>query len=477
MRYEQRTRQVARQKMGAKLIAAGRILEMSSLELLDRVEQELATNPALELAEESVCPVCRYPLRAGACLNCGFGRGTRQPSEALARFLAEPPLPRPRAEAPEEEVEEPYLRAETPFTLQEHLRLQARASLPAADYGIAEYLIANINDRGLLECDVEEAARDLGVPIERVSAVLESVQGFEPAGVGARTPQQALLIQLAQLQEENGGGNGCVERLLRDHFQDLATQSYTRIARALGVSRQEVDAAAEFIRSNLDPYPGRQFRAFWQSQPKNPQAIPRPDVIISRQVDQYLVEVMESSDFVLRISESYRELQRALAGQKRGWMQADWRQAVEAVKRADWFIQSIKMRRRTLQTVTEAIVELQQPFLDTGQEEKLRPLTQAKLAQIVHKHESTISRALANKFVLLPPPASRIISYDRFFTASLSAKSVISQLVQRESPYRPLTDRQICQVLATRGIKVARRTVAKYRLALNIPSSEQRGRR
>lgn len=477
MRYEQRGRQVARQKMGAKLIAAGRILEMSSPELLDRIEQELATNPALELAEASVCPVCRSSLRAGACLNCGLGGGERQQSEALAQYLAEPPLPRPRAEAPEEDAEEPYLRAETPFTLQEHLRLQARASLPAADYDIADYLVANINDRGLLECDVGEAARDLGVPGERVSAVLASVQGFEPAGVGARTPQQALLIQLEQLQEENGGGNGCVERVLRDHFQELATQSYTKIARALGVSRQEVEAAAAFIRSNLDPYPGRQFRAFWQSQPKNPQAIPRPDVIISRRVDQYAVEVVESSDFLLRISESYRELQRALVGQKRGWVQPDWRQAIEAVKRADWFIQSIKMRRRTLQTVTEAIVELQQPFLDTGQEEKLRPLTQAKLAQIVHKHESTISRALASKFVLLPPPASRIVSYDRFFTPSLSAKSVISQLVQRESPYRPLTDRQICQVLASRGIKVARRTVAKYRLALNIPSSEQRGRR
>jgi len=477
MRYEQRGRQVARQKMGAKLIAAGRILEMSSLELLDRIDQELSTNPALEVAEESICPVCRCSLRQGTCLNCGLGRLERQQSEALAQYLAEPPLPRPRAEAAEEETEDPYLRAETPFTLREHLRLQARAALPAADYGIADYLIANINDRGLLECDPEEAARDLGVAADRVGGVLAAIQGFEPAGVGARTPQQALLIQLKQLREENGGGDGCAERLLRDHWHDLATHSYSKIAHALGVSHSEVEAAAHFIRSNLDPYPGRQFRAFWQHQPKNPQAIPRTDVIITRQVDQYLVEVVESSDFVLRISESYRELQRALAGQRRGWIQPEWKQAVEYMKRADWFIQSIKMRRRTLQTVTEAIVQLQQPFLDTGQEDKLRPLTQAKLARIVGKHESTVSRALASKFVLLPPPANKIVGYDRFFTPSLGAKSVISQLVMRESPYRPLTDRQICQVLASRGFKVARRTVAKYRMALNIPSSEQRGRR
>jgi RNA polymerase sigma-54 factor len=294
--------------------------------------------------------------------------------------------------------------------------------------------------------------------------------------VGARAPQEALLIQLRQLQD-NGDRNHCAERVLREHWHDLATQAYAKIARALGVSRAEVEAAAEFIRSNLDPYPGRQFRAFWQHQPKNPQAMPRPDVLITRQVDQYVVEVVESSDFVLRISESYRELQRSLARQKRGWMQPDWKHAVDSLKRADWFIQSIKMRRRTLQTVTETIVQIQQPFLDTGQEEKLKPLTQAKLARTVGKHESTISRALANKFVLLPPPADRVIGYDRFFTPSLSAKSVISQLVQRESPYRPLTDRQICQILGSRGFKLARRTVAKYRQALNIPSSEQRGRR
>jgi RNA polymerase sigma-54 factor len=463
--------------MGAKLIAAGRILEMSSLELMDRIEQELAANPALEMAWESVCPVCRCALRGGVCLNCGHGRSERQQAEALAQYLSEPPLPRPRVETTEEEVEDPYLRAEMPFTLAEHLRMQARSLLPAHDYHIADYLIANIDDRGLLDCDLAEAARDLGVPGERVQAVLAAVQGFEPAGVGARSPQEALLIQLKQLQQENGHGNGCAERMLRDHWHNLAAHSYGKIARALGVARSEVEAAAEFIRANLDPYPGRQFRAFWQNQPKNPNALPRADVIITRNVDEYVVEVVESSDFVLRASESYRELQRGFARQRRAWVQPDWQHALDCLRRADWFIQSLRMRRRTLQMVTEAIVAIQRPFLDTGQEDRLKPLTQAKLAQLVGKHESTISRALANKFVLLPPPADKIVGYDRFFTPSLSVKSVISQLVQRESPYRPLTDRQICQILETRGFTVARRTVAKYRLALNIPSSEQRGRR
>lgn len=477
MRYEQRTTQAARQKMGAKLIAAGRILEMSSLELTDRIDQELAANPALELAEESVCPACHCSMRNGVCLNCGSRRVEGNNGDVVGEALAaELPLYRVRPEPVDDDVEDPYMRAESPVTLQEHLRYQAHATLTDEDYPLADYLIANIDDRGLLDGTLEDAARDANVPLERLERVLQTIQGFEPAGVGARSPQEALLIQVRQLQQEHPD-HGHAESIIRDHWQELAARAYGRIARALNVSRAEVEQTVEFIRANLDPYPGRQFRMFWENQPKNPDAVRRPDVIIRRDVDQYVIEVVESSDFVLRISESYRELQRRLADQKRGWVPPDWRHAVDSLKRADWFVQSIRMRRRTLQTVTEAIVAVQQPFLDTGLEEQLRPLTRAKLAAAVGKHESTISRALANKYVLLPPPASRIINYDRFFTPALSVKSIIGQLVQRESPYRPLTDRQICQILDTRGVRIARRTVAKYRLALNIPSSEQRGRR
>jgi RNA polymerase sigma-54 factor len=477
MRYEQQARQVTRQKMGAKLIAAGRILEMSSLELGDRVDEELATNPALELTDDALCPVCHGSTRGGSCLNCGLDRAQRSDADALARYLAEPPLPRTRAEARDDDLEDPYLRAEMPVTLQAHLQMQGRAALPDDDHRACDYLIANINDHGLLDCDPQEAAREVGLPVERIERILGVIQAFEPAGVGARTSQQALLIQLRQLQDDGADG-GCAELVIRHHWNDLANQAHGKIARALRVPRSEVEQAVDFIRTNLDPYPGRQFRSFWQNLPQNPQAISRPDVIIRRNVEQYVVEVVESCDFVLRISESYRELQRMLVRQKRiHRVPPEWRHTVDALKRADWFIQSLRMRRRTLQTVTEAIVEVQQPFFDTGLEENLRPLTRARLARTVGKHESTVSRALANKFVLLPPPANTIVGYDRFFTPALSVKSVIGQLVQRESPYRPLTDRQICQILHSRGFKVARRTVAKYRLALQIPSSEQRGRR
>jgi RNA polymerase sigma-54 factor len=177
------------------------------------------------------------------------------------------------------------------------------------------------------------------------------------------------------------------------------------------------------------------------------------------------------------VSESYRRLHRMLMRQGRSDSRNGWKQAVDQLRRADWFIQSIRMRRRTLQQVAEAVVEIHRPFLDTGLQEKLRPLTRAKVALLLGKHESTISRATANKYVFLPSPSSRVVGFDIFFKPSLSPKSIIEDIIRRESAGSPLTDMQICQLLSTRGFNIARRTVAKYRLALRIPSSEQRGRR
>lgn len=461
-----------RQKMGAKLIAAGAILEMSSVELQLRVREEIATNPALEIVDEQLCPVCREPVRDGTCLNCGFSRPERYSPEVLALAYEDRPLT--RQAAPEEEDYDPFARVEHPVSLQDHLRLQVRTVIQHEDLLLAEYLIANINEKGLIEGDLEEAAGALGTTLERVENTLAAIQTLDPPGVGSRTSQQALLAQLTQL-EERGVRDSFARAIIESHWQELADHAYSRIAKALKVSSDAVQASVEFIRHNLDPYPGRDFRVSWDNQPGNSQAIQRPDAIIRRQEADYAVDIPDHPDFALRVSDAYRKLHRRLLREGKPWQDVEWQQALDHLRRADWFIQSIYMRRRTLQAVTEAIVEHQTPFLDTGQQERLRPLTRARLAQILDKHESTISRATANKFVLLPSPSNRILPYEFFFTPSLSAKSIIENVVRRESPTAPLTDAQICQVLTTRGFSLARRTVAKYRLALRIPSSAQRG--
>ena len=474
MRLQQRTRRATktRQKMGAKLIAAGAVLQMSADELRGHIEQELSTNPALELSMEAICPACRSVLLGGTCRNCGLGRT----QDSARQAAGDGPLPSLSPPPSPDESYDPFARAETPYDLQEHLRLQARLALDKALQPIGDYLIANIDDRGLLECDVAEVAATVGASPERVEEVIGVIQTFEPAGVGSRTPRESLLTQLAQLTED-GKGDSLAYEMVRDHWHELANHAYSRIARALRRPVEEIEQSAEFIRTRLDPYPGRQFRAFWDSKPRNPEAIQRADVVIRRDTDTYTVEIADRVDSALRISDAYRHLHRRLLRENRGWGTTQSQNAIDLLKRAEWFIQSIRMRYRTLRQVTESIVEVQRPFLDTGLEEKLRPLTRARLAQTLGKHESTISRAISNKYVLLPDPSSRIVGYDIFLTPSLSVKSIIADLIRRESPNRPLTDQQICQVLAQRGCRIARRTVAKYRLALQIPSSEQRGRK
>ena len=464
-----------RQKMGAKLIAAGTILEMSSVELQSRISEELATNPALEILEDMVCPVCRHPLRDGDCPNCGLSRAERYNPEVWLATLDDRP-PAQQAETVDQEREDLYSRVEFPMTLREHLRLQARIAVSKSDYPTAEYLIDNVDEKGLLDCDLDEVAGVLGVDRSCVDRVLQMLQSLDPPGVASTSSQQGLLIQLAQLADQ-GITDQHAETIIKDHWRDLADHAYSKIAKALRVAPEVVDKSVEFIRHNLDPYPGRQFRVSWQNRPRSADAIQRPDAIIRRQGADYAVEVVESPDFVLRVSESYRRLHKMLMRQSGSDSQGTWRQAIDQLRRADWFIQSIRMRRRTLQEVTEAVVEIQRPFLDTGLQEKLRPLTRAKVSQALGKHESTISRATANKYVFLPSPSNRVVGFDFFFKPSLSPKSIIEDIIRRESAERPLTDMQICQLLATRGFSVARRTVAKYRLALRIPSSEQRGRR
>jgi len=464
MRYEQAARQVTRQRMGAKLIAAGAILEMSSLQLQERIEQELANNPALELAEELVCPVCHALLGQGRCPNCGYPSYTAPPAADLP--FVEP------AREPAEEEEDLFARVELPTTLRDHLRLQAHLALPKQDYPAAAYLIANTNDRGLLDSSLEDLALEARVTLPDLERVQAALQMLDPVGVCSRDSRQALLVQLRQLALEQPVPP-LAGRIVEELWQALGSHAYTRIAHDLAAPLAQVEQAVEFIRTNLNPYPGNQFRVAWHSLPGNPQALGRPDVVIHRNLDEYVVEVLESNDYLLRISESYHALRREQARR----ISESWEHALDCLRRAEWFLHSIRMRRRTLQQVTECIVAEQHPYLDTGSEERLQPLTRAHVAETLGKHESTVSRTISGKFVLLPPPSSRVVPLDHFFAPALGIKSEIESLILRESAERPLTDAQICQILSTRGHRIARRTVAKYRLALRIPSSEQRGRR
>jgi RNA polymerase sigma-54 factor len=467
MRQDQVLSQRLRQKADFRLIAANQILQKGVGNLQQAIQEELSNNPALELQTEQLCPTCGFPLRKGECRFCSKLAFIAEGKESGDQLSIYTPLPKDKSsQGTRPEVSE----LEASISLAEHLRAQAQAALPTQDYPIADYLIANIDDKGLLQCELEEVAQELKRPLEKVGQVLSVLQGLDPLGVGARDPQEALLVQLSHLAVEQAV-DPRAEEIIRTCWNDLANHRYEKIARKLHCEVKEVEKAVAFILNHLSPYPASGFL----SRGQNPQEsnVRWPDLVIHREKDDYRVEVVESFESELRISDAFLKLRQSLSGTlPRTGKEAA---ALESLRRACFFLSCLKMRKKTLEEVGRAVVRLQQGFLDTGLEEHLRPLTRAKVGSLLGKHESTISRAVADKFVLLP--SQQLIPFEKFFARSAGPKSIIRDLIQREARNRTLTDQQIAQILASRGYPVARRTVTKYRLALRIPSSNQRRRR
>jgi RNA polymerase sigma-54 factor len=464
MRQDQSLRQSVRQKADFRLIAANQVLQKGSLTLRQLIQEELSSNPALELATDMLCPSCGFPLTQGKCRFCDGLLGMSAESK---ESLEPPPVSssfekwKDKGTGEQGEIGE----IAAPVSLADHLREQARSYLPAEDHAIADYLIANIGDKGLLECDPSEVCDELGLSLEHLKRVLSVLQSLDPPGVGAASSQEALLIQIRQLAKE-GEVDPWAEKIVHSCWEDLAFHRYQRIADFLGCKVEDVRKSAEFIRDNLNPYPASAFNE--QNRP-DAEAIRWPDVVIHREKADYEVEVIESYESELRISDSFLRLRGALA--KTRSPSEDTVVALEALRRACFFLACLRMRKKTLQEVAECVVRLQRGYLDTGMEEHLRPLTRAKVAALLGKHESTVSRAVSDKFVLLP--SQQLIPFERFFSPSAAPKRIILELISREGE-KPLTDRQISRILESRGYRVARRTVAKYRQALRIPSSAQR---
>ncbi|MDH4209278.1 MAG: hypothetical protein OEV76_10420, partial [Anaerolineae bacterium] len=198
----------------------------------------------------------------------------------------------------------------------------------------------------------------------------------------------------------------------------------------------------------------------------------RPDVLIRRDLGDYAVEVIRPFDFDVKVSEAYRRL--SLTARNGDGDSPEHRLALDQCRRATWLLHSLAMREQTLREIAEQVVVVQRPFLDTESDQKMKRLTRTEVAQRIGKHVSTVSRAISGKFVLLP--SGNLVAFGKFFAAAVAPKTVVAELLSNEDPDRPLTDEQICRILRVRGFQIARRTVAKYRLALRLPSSVQRGR-
>ncbi|RMH18372.1 MAG: RNA polymerase sigma-54 factor [Acidobacteria bacterium] len=307
-----------------------------------------------------------------------------------------------------------------------------------------------------------------GYPRHEVEAALELVRSFDPPGVASRDLQECLLRQLDARGEPE---DSLARRLIADKWPELKRRKFEAIARSFGVALEDLRPAVELVRS-LETRPGRAYNN------ERTQYV-EPDVYVVKVGDQYVVQLNDDGLPRLRVSRAYRRL---LKEMRREGRQADAQQFLkEKMRSAMWLIKSLDQRQRTIYKVTQSIVQQQRAFLDHGIEH-LRPMVLRDVAEDINMHESTVSRVVSNKYVhtprgLIPLKFFFHSGIDREYggdISSLTVKRKIQQLVQEEDPKKPLSDSELMRILKREGIQIARRTVAKYRDELRIPSSTER---
>ncbi|MBE6032755.1 MAG: RNA polymerase factor sigma-54 [Clostridiales bacterium] len=353
-------------------------------------------------------------------------------------------------------------------TLSEHLLFQLQfISMKPIYRQASRYIVEALDPNGYLTIPVAEIAARFDMTEKQAAKALSIVQSLEPAGVGARNLKECLLIQLAAKEEDTPAAR----QVVMEHLEDLAGNRLSHIAKSLGISIKEAQSISDVIKS-LEPKPGRQFGSFAE----NRYII--PDVTVEKVEGEYVVTVNENNTPRLMVSSYYQKM---LAESERDSQISKF--LSERLNSAMWLIKSIEQRRQTIYNVASAIVQYQKDFLDEGTK-YLRTLTLKQIADEVGIHESTVSRSINGKYMQTP---RGLFEIKYFFTsgvtgvsgegvASESVKTILKELTDNEDPRAPLSDQAMVEILAQKGINISRRTVAKYRDEMGMPSSSKRKR-
>ena len=358
-------------------------------------------------------------------------------------------------------------------TLQEHLRWQMQLT-PFSDNDllIADAIIDAIDDDGFLRTSIEDLHQilpeDMEIELDEVEAVLHRVQNFDPPGVGARTVQESLILQLKQILNESDE-NHVAFKLVSEYFDLLANRDFNQLMRKLGIDEEELKALITIIQS-LNPRPGSQITAS-----KAEYIV--PDVFVRKVKGKWKVELNPDAAPRIRINATYAGMV------KQAQSSADSTYMKNHLQEARWFIKSLASRNETLLKVATCIVERQRAFLEYG-EEAMKALVLHDIAEAVDMHESTISRVTTKKYMHTPRGifelkyffSSHVSTADGGECSATAIRALIKKLIAAEAPGKPLSDSKIANFLSEQGINVARRTVAKYREAMAIPPSNERKR-
>jgi RNA polymerase sigma-54 factor len=351
-------------------------------------------------------------------------------------------------------------------SLQEFLLEQARLSeLDEAQMKVAELIIGNIDDAGFLQSSVDELVFSSGRPAKQIEMVLNVIQAFHPPGVGARDLRECLMLQL----EKSDRIESLEYTIVRDCMEQLGRRRIPDIAKKLDQSVEVVQEAIERI-GHLEPKPGREYL------PDNEHYVV-PEIFIRRGSDDQW-KVISNNEHVprLRISNAYKDLmaQAATSIEVRDYIR-------DKIRSGKFLIKSIHQRQSTIVNIANEILNRQLEFMEHGASH-LRPMTMAQVAEVVGVHETTVSRAVSGKYIETP---HGVLEMKYFFTvginssdglslANTSVKEMLNDLVKNEEPTKPLSDEELVKIFKEKGVKIARRTVAKYRAELNILPSHLR---
>jgi len=450
-----------------------KLLPMSTLELAELLNQEMVENPLLEeVPTEELQPAEQQQQQEKATDQQPADKGDPWDDADYEYFFGDYLDDGYRSRTPSEVKELPPIEntLSTAGSLSDHLLWQL--SLQTDDERLKEIgtaIVGNLDDDGYLVASVEEIAAMGEWPVADVERALQHVQTFDPIGVAARDLQECLWLQIRHLGLEGTP----TEKIVTEHLRLLQNHQVPEIARKLGISLDDLKEHVEIIR-NLDPKPGSRFN------PSQSQYV-IPDVYVVKVEDQYVAALNEEGLPQLRISPVYRRLlDKTGAG---GGEQNDETRAYvkDKFRSALWLIKSVDQRQKTIHKVATSIINFQREFLDHGIE-YLRPLVLRDVANDIGMHESTVSRVVNNKYMHTPQGVfelkyffhSGISSSFGESVSSVTIKQRIRKIIENEDPRKPLSDSKIVSILQKEGLMLARRTIAKYREELKIPTSNQR---
>ena len=443
--YDLTIEQTQKLALTPELIQAIQILQFSNQELDSYVQEQVLINPVIETAGEKPAEEFELP----------------DPERVTDSYRGE--------YRREEKQQYPYEQhAANDVTLVEHLMFQLQfAPLCEAQRKTGKYIIESLDDNGYLTQSRQELAAGLGLEPGEIEKVLDVIHTFDPAGVGAEDLSECLIVQLAaqdRLTELK-------QRVISDFLEDMASNRLAVIAKKLGADTEQIQKIADEIRT-LDPKPGRAFAS------QDETRYITPDVFVEKEDGEYHVIINEGSVPHLMVSSYYRQVLRESANDRN---LAEYLN--DRINTANWLIKSIEQRKQTIYNVVSAVVRHQRDFFEYGPKH-IKPMTLRQIAEDVGIHESTVSRSINSKYMQSP---RGVFEIKYFFTSGVSAgggegmssnavKSIIREMVEKEDSKKPCSDQYMADRMQADGINISRRTVAKYREEMGIPSSQKRKR-